>query len=1467
MADDETDDWQSAPTQETDDWQPAQPAISQSEVDDWQAAPAPADDWQAPQSQLPKAESPFWSGVRKFAHGIGPTLAGAAAGAATMSGYGTVAGTMGWPGPGTLVGGGIGLVGGLITGGVSGYLASEAQEAAAKALNFDDSLQLAANEQANPGSTLIGGALTAAVPFGMGRGVVTLGQRAFSGALMGGVETGSELAEGKPLDPAAIALNVGMGAAFPQPRKLLTPFESAGARLGTRLAEQFHGKAGPDAAGGVAQEQPAPVTGTTVEPGAAAATPEATAPAGDRGGAEDYGKAAPPPAAVQQEGGTEGLVPDPALDAAIRAKMAPEGEGAAATAEPEIPGEPPPGQQAAPAGPWEEAVNRDFPRVPNADEQARPLRPEPPAAEPPAAEPPPAAPQRPADEGLFGDTHLQGDLLTAQPTATAKLSDTDLRAAHQQAVEQFRKTVEQSADMTSPEIAAAKSRVQELGNELAARRAPQQQSDLEPVPVVAPLKPTRQPSDYTGKLDPNISASDYVQRMTEMQVNKPRPINKLWRNADTAPPGAVADQIRKIKDWNNEYAKVSKNQKLALERDNAAYRAQQEGKAHSLSAAAAPPTAPITTSAPPSTPAGKIFAGLKQAADNLFDMTSGLVRDLQMKVAPMATGTKETILPAKDFANRLRQIHQDWQTADEAIVKKFNPEQQKRIWDAMNEEREMQKKGEVNEHMGVATLEPDERAFADDFHTQAKARWARLLELGVVKGEGEPYWTPIMLAHAMDKGEGGGALDRIGGNLKTTTGSLKRRKYETAEETEAAMKKLFGEQAGIARNARVMPLALSKLDQVIAGRELVDKIREIGKATGTDTVALGAKPAGPGWFHIDHPALYDMRIRPRTEEADTPVYREAVEGHGVVKVPPAEIPLFDRNGKPVLNYDRVPLWIRGDFEGPLRAVLSKQSGVAYTRLMELKGKTMGLIMNSPMIHLAVEIGRALPSMPGKILSGRIFFDGNRAKFDPVTTREAIGGGQDPIGKRYFNQDISSMMEQPNLTPGRSWTSQVLSFVPGLFDEKAGLAVKQAIDKAGDFWHNTLLWDRVRDLQMGLYVNYRDNLVAKGVSREEAVILAAHWSNRFAGSLPQEAMSASARKVANLLLFSRTFTLGNLGVMKDMFTGAPRDTLAMLERAGGSQKALDAAKSMARRKAISIVALDMGLMYIGNSLLQSASNVMRGDKTLDQEGQGYADRLSAALQNVREHPLSMLQPMSLAQSLSATSENEPGKQDRILVGHTKDGTGIYARNPVGKIGEEFAGYLSGPLDMLHRKLGTLARPTWQVLANDRGFGRKVYDPNADSIGDYVKNAGAIATHFATAQLPDIQLSGAYNALTGQGDTTLATTQALGPLAGVTFSKGAPGGPAVGELYKEAERQRFAVNEALPEIRQMITNNDIPGAMKRMIDLKMPAWQRNITIRQALNPSARLTPTAVQKFNRTASPEERARFERMRQQNIQ
>jgi hypothetical protein len=567
--------------------------------------------------------------------------------------------------------------------------------------------------------------------------------------------------------------------------------------------------------------------------------------------------------------------------------------------------------------------------------------------------------------------------------------------------------------------------------------------------------------------------------------------------------------------------------------------------------------------------------------------------------------------------------------------------------------------------------------------------------------------------------------------------------------------------------------------------------------------------------------------------------------------------------------------VHGDFEGPLRAVLSHQSGAVYGGMMALKGKTMSLIMNSPMIHNAVEWGRAVFAMPGKVATFKVYFEGNRAKHDVALMGEAIDNGLVPIGHRFFNQDITGLMESPDLTPGRSWTAKILAAVPGLFDEAAGVAVKRAIDKAGDFWHNTLLWDRVADLQMGLYTNFRADMMAKGMDQQTASRIAAHWANRYAGALPKEAMSDGATKLANMMLFSRSFTLGNMGVLKDMLTGLPKDVLAQIQRDAGfkagsieagieaGEQAASVSKGLARRKAMSIVALDIAGMYVFNSILQNATNVILGDSTVEKELFGYAARLKQALSEVGEHPLKLLQPFHFLESLSSTGENEPGRSERVRIGYAKDGTAIYGRAPVGKIGEEFIGYMTGPLDMMRKKLSTVARPGWQIMSNDAGFGRKIYDPAADTPAKYLNNAYLIAKHLALAQTPEGQIRAFSDLVKGEGDAKVNALQAFGPFAGVTFSKGAPGGPAVGEMYAARSQHDFAVNQALPDIRRQIQRGDIAGAEQRMTDLKIPAGLQRFYVRTTLNPATRLSGRALRDFYNQATPEQRARMERAQQ----
>jgi len=852
----------------------------------------------------------------------------------------------------------------------------------------------------------------------------------------------------------------------------------------------------------------------------------------------------------------------------------------------------------------------------------------------------------------------------------------------------------------------------------------------------------------------------------------------------------------------------------------------------------------------PPPPPGSLVAALRSVKEKLFDVG----RDIQMMTTPMVTGSKQAMALAKDFANAMRRNRWEWSRVDQDIARRFTPEQRKRMWDAADEESVARQLGESTEHQGLVTLTDEERAAVEDLQARAQFAWAHARDLGMVEGEGLPAYTPRMVLNVAEAGGDQRALplNAIGQNLRTRTSQMLHREHMMAEETEAAARERVRasmaaagkseeeitaalEKVQIARDIRSLPLATAKLEDAISGRTLINAIQDAGRATGDDTVSIGSNP-GKGWFTIDHPAFYRWQ----------PKYKDGA----VVK---------DVDGNTV--FERAPIYVRGDFEGPLQSVLTKPNGATYQALMSLKGKTMGLIMNSPLIHNAVEWGRALPAMPGKVMTFRVYREGFRAKNDIPTMKEAIDGGLVPIGHRFFNQDISSIMEEPNLQPGRSWTAQVLGFVPGLFDPEAGTAVKAAIDKAGDFWHNTLLWDRVGDLQMGLYVNFRDGLLQKDVDRQTAARAAAHWANRYAGALPTEAMSDGARKLSNLLLFSRSFTLGNIGAMKDMLTGLPKDVMAQIERDGGT---LDpkAIRSIAVRKAVAIVTLDMGLMYIGNSLLQNGMNVLTQDSTLDEEMHGYAQRMADELRAVKEHPLKLLQPLSVVGSLSATAENEPGRDERIRVGYAADGTAIYARNPAGKIGEEFTGYLSGPLDMIRRKLGTIARPVWQIMANDKGFGRKVYDPNADAPEKYLANMGAIAKLLAESQLPEGQIGAFMDLVKGEGDAKVNALQAFGPIAGVTFSKGTPGGPAIGELYHAREMHDYAVQAQLPDIRKQIQRGDVQGARDRMTELGVPAGLQRYYIRTSQNPSLRLSPKALRDFYLYGTPEQKQRMEQLR-----
>lgn len=855
----------------------------------------------------------------------------------------------------------------------------------------------------------------------------------------------------------------------------------------------------------------------------------------------------------------------------------------------------------------------------------------------------------------------------------------------------------------------------------------------------------------------------------------------------------------------------------------------------------------------PTTRPGETFTeNVKKRAAGALD----IVRDVQMLLAPMSQGSKEARAVVKDFANLGRLARYHGQRMMEGLKKNFDHNQLRRMWIAADEESVARQKGESTAGIGLATLTPEERRAVQEQQADAQNVWNAAKDVGIVKGEGLPSYAPRMMVEVasagvqgLGHGEGARSIPGIGRNLRTSTGQTKHRKYLTTEETEAAGGKKFGTVANVVRDIRTLPLATMRLREAVAGRALINQIKEIGAHTGQETVVEGHEPAGTPykWFTLDHPSFKTWRPKFITDPESGKIVAQK-----------------DQNGETV--FEKVPIFVRDDFEGPLRAALSQDTGKAYNGLMNLKGRAMQAIMYSPLIHNAVEWGRAIPAMPGKVATFKIYFEGNAAKRDPEVMTQAIMHGLVPIGHNFGIQDVTSLANPDSIKAGRSWTAKAVGAIPGLFSRDAQQRVYRTIDRMGDVWHNTLLWDRVGDLQMGLYTNLRDHAVKKGMDPDSAQYVAAHFANRYAGALPLEAMSSMSRKIANLLLFSRTYTLGNLGAMKDVVTGLPRDVQAQIERTAG-EAGLSKIKSMARRKALTILATDIALFYVGNSLLQSGVAYMTGRQDLSDIELGYAKRLGMLLQKGTQNPLALLNPFQDLQDLSATSENEPGRENRVLVGFDHNGTAIYARNPVGKIGEEFTDWLSSPIQTLKKKLGTFARPTYEALTNDAGFGRHVYDPNAHGAAAVAKDVGKIIQLYIGSQVPLDSLKSAANLLmeNDKQNKEIDVYKTLGPLVGVTFSKGAPGGPAVGAMYSLREQHDAAVQEAMPDIQLQIRNGDILGARKAMHALKIPPGLQNYYIRAARNPRIRLNTKSARELIRNASPEDRARINELRKAN--
>ena len=543
-------------------------------------------------------------------------------------------------------------------------------------------------------------------------------------------------------------------------------------------------------------------------------------------------------------------------------------------------------------------------------------------------------------------------------------------------------------------------------------------------------------------------------------------------------------------------------------------------------------------------------------------------------------------------------------------------------------------------------------------------------------------------------------------------------------------------------------------------------------------------------------------------------------------------------------YERQPIHISTDFKGPLQAVLSGAPGMWYKGAMMLKGASMHAIMWNPLKHLQVEIGRAFPLLPGKIITLEWISQGSQEIADRAAMKEWIGRyGISPIGQGW-GLDPATVMEQAEAPYGRIPGLVALRQLADNAARTVGRKLGPVAEKIARHPQQELLWNMVYRLQMAIAVTMRDRFMEGGLDRDTASFASAYLANRFAGALPPEHLSKWANQLSNILMFSRSFTLGNLGVGKDAIKGPPQQIVSLIAHELGPEKAAQAAAAIKQAAKGAFIA-DMGLFYVFNGLMQSwigyAAKLAAGAAALGAAKSMFDDWLEdARIAMTEEYDPFRLLPQQW---------NEEGKTDRIYLYTDATGRGVYVRPSIGKVGEDLVGWFTHPSTMAQNKASPHFKSLLEGFFGEDALGRDIRNKHphgavewAEAIYDSAKHA--IVTPFVPDVAGPIGAIANGNAALDPFGTFLEVAFMLSGFG--TISRGAysdePGvsGPEAGQKRAEMKRLEWMRQNVMKKANPYIRRGDMAKAAEIIQESRLPEPEKVQMLRR-LRPATTLSPT--------------------------
>lgn len=757
-------------------------------------------------------------------------------------------------------------------------------------------------------------------------------------------------------------------------------------------------------------------------------------------------------------------------------------------------------------------------------------------------------------------------------------------------------------------------------------------------------------------------------------------------------------------------------------------------------------------------------------------------RDLSNALLPLAGGPAEASGIIKTFANKnATAMYAKARLTD--ILNKLSKGENEALYKARQADELAEKTGTKADN-GVGSLNEKLKLVAEVVQNDYIDALREAQASGTMVGGFEHYTPRKLVAILSDKTvkdiAAVGRRDAIGGVFgpKKNMGGLNQRKYGTVEQTEAAARSHFGDNVEVVKDIRVLPLVTSELRRVSATKSLLESLRKYGNDNFLETVST--EPV-KNWMSLNHPAFKNV-------------------------------------------------WIHPDFHPAIESILNaRNSNIVVRGLMTVKSKSMGLLMFNPFVHGTVIYSKAIPYDPMRIISGAAYMKGGALRGSPLPDwmydlygvkeraspeegwayqKDAMEHGFRPTSNFSggARMEVTDLYETPGI--GKSWTSQLVGQAARVFDKQ--IEAKQAVDKVGEFWHGSMLWNRINDLGMYIYDKAWKDLVKEGMSADAAKVEASHIANRYMGTVPVESMSQSLRTFLNLVLFSRQFNVTNLGIYKDVISGLPNEIRGQIQ-ALGKEGDVQIGDRYLKNKQTNALAIDIIVMnLVMSSLIQSGIAAWKKYKDLGegikQETVAYAKRLGDWFERMGDDPTAFFDPQ-----ITPMSKNEPGKEDRVYLGNDENGTGMYMKNPFGKVGEDLTKSFSHPMDLALSKQSQLMKV---IGGNDfKGglmFGNKdIYGPNNKTM-NFFEKIGATAKVIVDSLMPFGNTDALQETLKGNPNK-INMFKTAGSLTPVSFSKGYPGGPEKGVLSSEQKADDFKFMQAKRGIDNAIDRGQIEEAL--------------------------------------------------------